>query len=155
MQAPILGSRTMSSTENRLCQRLVTWKWYIFLSPLLLRLLIRQQALEFGAYKLWNVEFISIFTLSSERSTPVHIELDGHKWAVKSASPADQANNWPFRVSDQGFGHDKRLNFRQYDRVHAAGFLSLEQTSIREPSHLQLSEIRNRLKPIDMQAMQG
>lgn len=53
------------------------------------------KALEFGAKHLWNVEFIFMLSLSSETPVPVHVDLNGSHWTVKSAP----SNGWPLRVS--------------------------------------------------------
>ena len=54
------------------------------------------QALEYGAKKLWNVEFTSMLGLSSERPIPINVTLDGNKWSV--ASPANPTS-FPLNVS--------------------------------------------------------
>ena len=64
-------------------------------------LLTYSQALEFGARKLWNVRFISILGLSSEKATPVNVKLEGAKWSIESASPGDQYKVYPLKVSSQ------------------------------------------------------
>ncbi|OBZ73412.1 putative polyketide synthase 22 [Grifola frondosa] len=93
-----------------------------------------EMALEFGARKLYNIEFISILTLSSDRPTPVEIKLDGSRWSVHSASSVDYTKSWPVK----------------YNRLHAKGHLSMQ----RDPSDFRpavsLDEVRSRLKPIDM-----
>jgi hypothetical protein len=45
-----------------------------------------QQALEFGARKIWDVSFLSMLGLTSARPTPVRIYLEDSQWTVKSAS---------------------------------------------------------------------
>ena len=47
------------------------------------------QALEFGAFELYNIEFHSLLSLSSARPVPVQVELDGTQWSVKSSSSHD------------------------------------------------------------------
>ncbi|CCL98280.1 uncharacterized protein FIBRA_00274 [Fibroporia radiculosa] len=93
-----------------------------------------EMALEFGARKLWSVEFVSFLALSSERPTPVHVDLEGPRWTVQSASPMIFANEWP----------------PKYDRVHARGYLSKTYEAGDEKPPINLTEVRKRLKPIDM-----
>ncbi|KZT25643.1 hypothetical protein NEOLEDRAFT_1178119 [Neolentinus lepideus HHB14362 ss-1] len=92
-----------------------------------------EMALEFGARRLFDVEFISIIALSFERPTPVEIKLEGRKWAVHSAAPTDIARRWPL----------------QYDRLHAKGYLSMDRPS-ESPASLALEPILSRLAPIEM-----
>lgn len=58
-------------------------------------LLTNGQALEFGAKKLWDVEFMSILSLSSEKPTPVDVRLNGTEWSVHSATASEFAKTWP------------------------------------------------------------
>ncbi|TFK49392.1 hypothetical protein OE88DRAFT_1662947 [Heliocybe sulcata] len=92
-----------------------------------------EMALEFGARTLFDVEFISIIALSSERPTPLEISLEGRKWTVRSAAPIDIARKWPL----------------QYDRLHARGYLSMDRAT-ESPSPVQLEPILDRLAPIEM-----
>ncbi|KAI0944350.1 Type I Iterative Polyketide synthase (PKS) [Taiwanofungus camphoratus] len=93
-----------------------------------------EMALEFGARKLWNVEFISIFPLSPERPTPVNVKLEGMQWSVNSASSVDYMKSWPLK----------------YNRLHAKGYLSMTNDPEDDRLPIQLDDIRKRLKPIDM-----
>ncbi|KAH9840927.1 ketoacyl-synt-domain-containing protein [Rhodofomes roseus] len=94
-----------------------------------------EMALEFGAKRLWDVEFMSILSLSSEKPTPVDIKLDGSKWSVHSASASEFTKTWP----------------PNYNRIHAKGRLSMTNDS--EPlSLVDVAEIRSRMKPIEMRA---
>ncbi|CCM00168.1 uncharacterized protein FIBRA_02196 [Fibroporia radiculosa] len=94
--------------------------------------------LEFGARKLWNVEFVSFLALSSERPTPVHVGLEGPRWTVQSASPMASpmnfANDWP----------------PKYDRLHARGYMSKTYEAEDERPPVNLVDLRKRLKPVDM-----
>ena len=56
------------------------------------------QALEFGASEVFDVEFHSLLSLSSERPLPVEVKLEGTKWTVSSASKVDYASIWPIKV---------------------------------------------------------
>ncbi|OBZ65510.1 putative polyketide synthase 2 [Grifola frondosa] len=58
-----------------------------------------EMALEFGARKLFNVEFISILPLSSDRPIPVDVKLEGPRWSVHSASSTDFTKTWPIKVN--------------------------------------------------------
>ncbi|OBZ73483.1 Nonribosomal peptide synthetase 14 [Grifola frondosa] len=93
-----------------------------------------EMALEFGARKLWNVEFISLLALSSERPTPVEIKLDGSRWSVNSSAPAGKVDYWPLK----------------YDRLHARGYMSMNFDHSDFRPRIQLDELQNRLAPIDM-----
>lgn len=57
---------------------------------------VHLQALEYGAKKLWNVEFTSMLSLSSERPIPINVALDGNKWTVSSPS---NITSFPLNVS--------------------------------------------------------
>lgn len=57
------------------------------------------QALEFGAKKLYNVELVSILSLSAKRPTPVEIKLESTRWSVRSSSAVDYTKTWPPQVS--------------------------------------------------------
>ncbi|TFK49005.1 polyketide synthase [Heliocybe sulcata] len=92
-----------------------------------------EMALEFGARRLYDVEFISIIALSFERPTPVDIKLEGYKWSVLSAAPTDIAKKWPL----------------QYDRLHAKGYLSMDGLT-ESPAPLELEPILSRLTPVEM-----
>ncbi|KAH9926041.1 uncharacterized protein B0H18DRAFT_954918 [Fomitopsis serialis] len=48
-----------------------------------------EMALEFGAKKLWNIQFHSVLSLSSERPTPIDVRLEDSQWSVHSAPAAD------------------------------------------------------------------
>lgn len=74
-----------------------------FLSP--------HKALEFGAKRLWNVEFKFMLSLSSEVPVPVHVELNGSHWTVKSAP----SNGWPPRVSMGCLNY--RLLYLMFEKV--------------------------------------
>lgn len=60
-----------------------------------------QQALEFGASEVYNVQFYDLLSLSSERPTPVQVKLEGTKWSVRSAGSTDYAKTWPIDVRFQ------------------------------------------------------
>ncbi|KZT66074.1 hypothetical protein DAEQUDRAFT_752280 [Daedalea quercina L-15889] len=94
-----------------------------------------EMALEFGAKKLWDVEFMSILSLSSERPTPVDIRLDGTRWSVHSATATEFTKTWP----------------PTYNRIHAKGHLSKGDDNESLPP-VNLAQIRERMKPIEMKA---
>ncbi|KAL6298078.1 polyketide synthase [Sparassis latifolia] len=93
-----------------------------------------EMALEFGAKKLLNVEFISFLALSSEHPTPVHVKLEGSHWTVSSASSADFTKSWP----------------PQYNRLHAKGYLSMNASAGEHRDPVPLDYIRERLQPVEM-----
>ncbi|KAI0917633.1 Type I Iterative Polyketide synthase (PKS) [Taiwanofungus camphoratus] len=93
-----------------------------------------EMALEFGAKKLWNVEFISILALSPERPIPVHVKLEGSHWSVNSASSTDYTKSWPLK----------------YNRLHAKGYLSITEDPRDDRLPIPLNEIKDRLKPLEM-----
>ncbi|KAI0739465.1 ketoacyl-synt-domain-containing protein [Daedaleopsis nitida] len=92
-----------------------------------------EMALEFGASEIYNVQFHGLLSLSSDRPTPVQVELDGTKWSVRSAASSDFINTWPLK----------------YDRVHATGYLSFDTPEDRHVNPLDLDAIKKRMKPID------
>ncbi|KAJ3555005.1 hypothetical protein NM688_g2810 [Phlebia brevispora] len=91
-----------------------------------------EAALEYGAKRLWNVEFTSMLSLSSERPIPYNIHLEGNKWTVSTISPTNIT--YP-------------LN---YNRLHASGYLSTEVDEAQDESPLAIKEIQARLAPVDM-----
>ncbi|KAI0695501.1 polyketide synthase [Cerioporus squamosus] len=90
-----------------------------------------EMALEFGAMELHDVEFHGLLPLSSERPVPLHLELNGTRWSVSSASATDAAQALPM----------------QYIRRHATGFLSMSRTD-RDMSKLDIDSIRSGMKPV-------
>ena len=56
------------------------------------------QALEYGATEVYDVEFLGLLPLSSERPVHVEVKLDGARWSVSSASSTDYAKAWPIQV---------------------------------------------------------
>lgn len=90
-----------------------------------------EAALEYGAKKLWNVEFTSMLSLSSEKPIPLNVNLDGSKWTVSSAA---SGTVWPIN----------------YNRIHASGYLSTEADSALDETPLNIKEIQARLAPVDM-----
>ncbi|CCM04656.1 uncharacterized protein FIBRA_06840 [Fibroporia radiculosa] len=93
-----------------------------------------EMALEFGARKLFDINFHSILSLSSERPTPVNVKLDGPFWNVSSASATEFTTVWP----------------PTYNRLHASGHLSMTTNPEDGVHRLQLDLIRARLRQIDM-----
>ncbi|KAI0653728.1 ketoacyl-synt-domain-containing protein [Cubamyces menziesii] len=93
-----------------------------------------EMALEFGARKVYNIELVSILSLSAKRPTPVEIRLEGSRWSVLSAANVDYYKTWPVK----------------YNRLHAKGLLSThsEPEDIRSGRNVQ--EISSRLKPVDI-----
>jgi hypothetical protein len=55
------------------------------------------QAFEFGVRQLWNIEFISIMSLSASKPIPIDMRSDGQTWTVMSASIAG-ASRSPIQV---------------------------------------------------------
>ncbi|KAI0731474.1 ketoacyl-synt-domain-containing protein [Fomitopsis betulina] len=94
-----------------------------------------EAALEFGARKLWDIEFLSILSLSSEKPTPVDVRLNGTEWSVHSATASEFAKTWP----------------PTYNRIHAKGHLSKTDDSAALPP-VNIAQIRERMKPIEMKA---
>ncbi|KAH9918099.1 ketoacyl-synt-domain-containing protein [Fomitopsis serialis] len=92
-----------------------------------------EMALEFGAKKLWNIQFHSVLSLSSERPTPIDVRLEDSQWSVHSAPAADFVNTWP----------------PTYDRVHATGYLSMESELDGDASPVAINDIRARLKMME------
>ncbi|CCM05253.1 uncharacterized protein FIBRA_07463 [Fibroporia radiculosa] len=110
-----------------------------------------EMALEFGAKRLYDVEFHSILALSSERPAPVDIKLEGSHWSVRSASAMDFAQTWPPQVTILSVIIRYRLSQRfQYNRIHASGHLSMSAEVDFDSSPLRLDEIRARLRIFDM-----
>ncbi|KZT71132.1 ketoacyl-synt-domain-containing protein [Daedalea quercina L-15889] len=93
-----------------------------------------EMALEFGAKRLWDVNFHSMLSLSSERPTPVHVQLEGSKWSVRSASALDFSLIWP----------------PAYHRLHATGYLSMCSEADTDIRPVPLSDIRARLQKLEM-----
>ncbi|TFY55679.1 hypothetical protein EVJ58_g8093 [Rhodofomes roseus] len=77
-----------------------------------------EMALEFGAKRLWDVQFHSILSLASERPTPIDVALDGPKWSVRSAAVAEFTRREEFLVEIRGAGNDLD-NVSDY-RLHPA-----------------------------------
>ncbi|KZT66436.1 hypothetical protein DAEQUDRAFT_739999 [Daedalea quercina L-15889] len=93
-----------------------------------------EMALEFGAKRLWNVQFQSILSLSSERPTPVDVRLEGSQWSVRSAGVANFPFTWPPAVS-----------------VFGSGYLSTAPNEpVTDTLTVPLSELRARLKKWEM-----
>ncbi|KAI0068636.1 hypothetical protein BV25DRAFT_1910396 [Artomyces pyxidatus] len=92
-----------------------------------------EMALEQGARKLLNVEFLSILPLSSDQPVPVRLLNEDSFWTISSSSSTDYST-WPI----------------QYNRLHSRGSLtsSLEEHE-RQPV-LPIDEIRSRLKPFNI-----
>ncbi|KAH9934295.1 ketoacyl-synt-domain-containing protein [Fomitopsis serialis] len=88
-----------------------------------------EMALEFGAWRLWDVQFHSMLSLSGELPTPIDVKLEGSKWRVCSAAGADFTKMWP----------------PTYHRVHATGYLSKEREDDATSSIVPLDDIRARL----------
>ncbi|KAI0068533.1 polyketide synthase, partial [Artomyces pyxidatus] len=95
-----------------------------------------EMALEQGARKLWNVEFLSILPLSSDRPVPVQLFIEDSFWTIKSSSSTDYTT-WPV----------------QYNRLHSRGSLSMSLDDHERERVLPIDEIRSRLKPIDIDRM--
>ncbi|TFY60143.1 hypothetical protein EVJ58_g5333 [Rhodofomes roseus] len=95
-----------------------------------------EMALEFGAKKLWDVEFMSILSLSSEKPTPVDVRLDGTRWSVHSATATEFTKTWP----------------PNYNRIHAKGSLAKIDDDCESLPAVNVAEIRERMKPIEMKA---
>ncbi|KAI0068531.1 hypothetical protein BV25DRAFT_1817381 [Artomyces pyxidatus] len=91
-----------------------------------------EMALEQGARKLWNVDFLSILPLSSDRPVPVQLFTEDSFWTVKSASSQD-FSTWP----------------TQYNRLHSRGSLSMNIEEHERHRVLPIDDIRSRLKPIN------
>ncbi|KAH9934268.1 putative polyketide synthase [Fomitopsis serialis] len=93
-----------------------------------------EMALEFGAKRLWDVQFHSMLSLSAERPTPVDVKLEGSRWSVRSVAATDYANTWP----------------PTYNRLHATGYLSTESELDADGPAVSLDDIRARLKKMEM-----
>ncbi|KAI0364399.1 ketoacyl-synt-domain-containing protein [Pilatotrama ljubarskyi] len=93
-----------------------------------------EMALEFGARKLYNVELVSMLSLSAKRPTHVDVQLEGTRWRVSSAAPIDYTKTWPIK----------------YNRLHVKGHLSmqLESEDIRPAQNI--AEISGRMESVDM-----
>ncbi|KAI0060607.1 polyketide synthase [Artomyces pyxidatus] len=96
-----------------------------------------EMVLEYGARKLWNVEFLSILPLSSERPIPVKMIQEGSSWKVCSASSTDYSLNWPM----------------QYTRLHSKGIFATNADPRDSKRVLPISEIRNRLMSVDINGL--
>lgn len=110
------------------------------------------QALEFGARRLWDVQFHSILSLSSGRPTPIDVRLHGSQWSVHSASAGDFTSTWPPTVStfrSQYVEDDD--DSQQYNRMHATGYLSMDSELDTEHSIVPLHDLRMRLRKMDME----
>jgi acyl transferase domain-containing protein len=55
------------------------------------------KALEFGARKVWNTEFLSVIALSAPRPVPVEVKLSENRWEVRSSVGSEVAV-WPPKV---------------------------------------------------------
>ena len=90
-----------------------------------------------------------MLSLSGETPTPVHVDLNGSHWTVKSAP----SNEWPPRVSCRVCLNIDLLyisnNPKKFDRLHAEGYLSREIHDIDE-TPLDLKMIRQRCNAVDM-----
>ncbi|KAH9934282.1 ketoacyl-synt-domain-containing protein [Fomitopsis serialis] len=95
-----------------------------------------EMALEFGAKRLWDVQFYSMLSLSAERPTPVDVKLEGSQWSVRSAAATNFTNTWP----------------PTYNRVHATGYLSVESELDADAPVVPLDDIRARLKKLEMKS---
>ncbi|KAI0364111.1 ketoacyl-synt-domain-containing protein [Pilatotrama ljubarskyi] len=93
-----------------------------------------EMALEFGAWKLYNVELVSILSLSAKRPTPVEVCLDGSRWSVLSAATVDYTKTWPMK----------------YNRVHAKGHLCMQPDPDDVRTGRDISGISSRLQPVNM-----
>ncbi|TFK84686.1 ketoacyl-synt-domain-containing protein, partial [Polyporus arcularius HHB13444] len=91
-----------------------------------------EMALEFGATELYDIAFHRLLPLSSERPTPVNVELHGTAWSVNSTSTADHSDTWPIN----------------YNRRHATGFLSTEPTQDLDMHKLDIESTRASMKPV-------
>ncbi|TFK80433.1 hypothetical protein K466DRAFT_605341, partial [Polyporus arcularius HHB13444] len=85
------------------------------------------------AMELYDIEFHGLLPLSLERPVPLHVELNGTRWSISSASATDASQAWPM----------------QYNRRHATGFLSMTSTQQDMPK-LDIDSIRSCMKPVKM-----
>ncbi|KAI0357949.1 ketoacyl-synt-domain-containing protein [Trametes cingulata] len=102
--------------------------------PIVSTAALMEMALEFGARKLYNVDLVSMLSLSAKRPTHVDVQLDGTRWSVLSAAAVDYTKTWPIK----------------YNRLHAKGHLSVQL----EPEDIRLArniaEISDRLESLDV-----
>ncbi|KAI0358347.1 ketoacyl-synt-domain-containing protein, partial [Trametes cingulata] len=91
-----------------------------------------EMALEFGATALFDVEFHSLLSLSSERPTPIDVKLEGSHWSVNDCRHSVLTDIHPI----------------QYDRRHASGFLSKESPKGMLNAPLDLDSIRQGMTPL-------
>ncbi|KAK7452697.1 Mycolipanoate synthase [Stygiomarasmius scandens] len=97
-----------------------------------------EMALEFGARTLWDVNFHSFLSLSSEEPTPVFVRTDGMRWSVKTPGPGYH------EVVCRGGDLSKA------ERLHADGYMSNE--SVSHPAHvLSISDIRARCEQVNVE----
>ncbi|KAI0768339.1 ketoacyl-synt-domain-containing protein [Trametes elegans] len=93
-----------------------------------------EMALEFGARKVYNVELVSILSLSAKRPTPVEVRLEGTRWSVLSAGQVDYTKTWPLK----------------YNRLHAKGHLCMSSEARDVPQAQNVADIARRMKSIDV-----
>ncbi|EIN05362.1 polyketide synthase [Punctularia strigosozonata HHB-11173 SS5] len=99
-----------------------------------------EMALEFGARKIWDVDFLSIIALSSPRPVPIDVTLVGNRWTVRSSSSSESLSR----------GRADKDNGQQFDRLHATGFLTLDVSEEeRAPASVDLEAVRSRSKAVD------
>ncbi|KAI0325192.1 ketoacyl-synt-domain-containing protein [Cubamyces sp. BRFM 1775] len=94
-----------------------------------------EMALEFGARKVYNVELVSMLSLSAKRPTPIDVRLEGSRWSVLSATSADYYKAWPI----------------EYNRVHAKGYLCMHAEPDDVRAGRNIEELSSRLKPASME----
>ncbi|KAJ7464985.1 putative polyketide synthase [Mycena galericulata] len=94
-----------------------------------------EMAFQFGASRLWNVQFKNIMPLFSDRVLRVQVLKEGHFWHVRSWKTGTESNN-----AELG-AHPPRL--------HAHGYMS--QTALHsDSSPLDLDSIRDRCPKLDI-----
>ncbi|KAJ7622564.1 hypothetical protein DFH06DRAFT_1482051 [Mycena polygramma] len=109
-----------SATHPQLAQHVINGE------PILPATAFLEMILEAGAKSLWDVEFVSLFSVTERASATLSLERCDAHWILKSPS----------------------LTANGTARVHARGLMASSPPSIR--SAVDLSLIWNRLQPLDM-----
>ncbi|KAI0068519.1 ketoacyl-synt-domain-containing protein [Artomyces pyxidatus] len=96
-----------------------------------------EMAFEEGARKLWNVEFLSILPLSSDRPVPVQLFKEDSFWTIRSSSSTDYTT-WPIQYNRLHSQGNLTMAIEEHERQPASGFLSICQPTpkARPPSAL-------------------
>jgi hypothetical protein len=105
--------------------------------PLLSYTYLIMQALEFGASRVWDITFHSIFTLSNPEPMSISITLNENEWKVVSHVKVGL-------ICQDDSAHANR-NSQAGEKLHADGCLSLDPPTMEHNVDLDIVAMKQRL----------